>query len=130
MRRFYSGKNINSFKNALSKANGDKVLCCSDAISAYNVFFDQFSDIFNTNFPLQVSHKIKKKIIKPWMSAGLCNSVKQRSKLYKRYLQGLITKPTYTKYRTSLTNLIKIAKNRYYQNYFKKTRKLVLLFGN
>ena len=59
------------------------------------------------------------------MSTGLRNSIRTKQKLYKQYLKRPITfNDRYKKYRNSLNNLIKAAKNSFYNS------KLTVAQGN
>ena len=56
---------------------------------------------------------------KAWLTSGLRQSIKTKNKLHKRYLKRPITYgPVYRTYRNTLTKLIRISKNKFYQQKF------------
>ena len=52
----------------------------------------------------------------PWMTPRLKQCIRKKSKLYKLYLKGKITRGDYTFYRNTLTNVIRRSKKLYYSN--------------
>ena len=55
---------------------------------------------------------------KPWLTSGILNSIKYKSKLFKIYKLGTVNHNTYRLYRNHLTQLVRLAKYDYYINIF------------
>ena len=82
-----------------------------------NLTFDRYiSDVFkyyNASFPIkETSNRVKQ--FSPWMTPRLLQCIKKKSKLYKLYLRGKITKDCYIYYRNRLTALLRKVKKFYY----------------
>ena len=61
---------------------------------------------------------IKQKSVPPWMTVKLKKCIDKKSKLYKSYLKGRISKLEYTQYKNKLTNLVRRVKALYYARLF------------
>ena len=83
----------------------------------FNLTFNNYlADVFrcyNAAFPIK-SRLENAKQPAPWMTPPLKQCVKKKSKLYKLYLKGRITKGRYIFYRNQLTALIRRVKRLYY----------------
>ena len=86
-------------------------------------FVTTFQSILNKHAPfIKLSRKKKKLSQKPWISKGLLVSIKKKNRLFKAcYKCNDKSKiEFYKKYRNMLTHLMKLAKQEYYSNLFKK----------
>lgn len=117
--------NINrqKFVAYLKNTNWDHVLQCNNPSIAYDLFLETFMTQFNVCFPLSKLSLNKKKFKKPWMTIGLLTSFKNRMSLYKAYMSGNVSKNCYTSYRNKLTNLVRIVKKQYYEEFFRRNIK-------
>ena len=86
-----------------------------------NVIFDnyygQVLKAYDISFPL-TNMAIKQKSVAPWMTVRLKRCIDKKSKLYKSYLKGRISKLEYTQYKNKLTNLVSRVKALYYARLF------------
>ena len=105
----------NSFRVFLSNVN------MSSVFSNHNLFMDNYISIlmnlYNNAFPLKQSQK-KAHNYAPWMSRKLKLCIRKKSKLYKSYISGRISKITYTIFRNKVTSIIRRAKRLYYVELF------------
>ena len=77
---------INNFRTKLSNINWSDVLKLKNPNDSHNLFIKIFSKLYEEFFPLKTI-KIKKSLLSPWMSRGLLKSLKQKQKLYNRFLK-------------------------------------------
>lgn len=107
----------------------------SDALSHINIqddvnpVFDQLvGAVNNVNeqcFPLKTITLKAKALAKPWITKQHTQQIKERHKLYEKYIRKPIQYgDEYRSFRNRVNNTLKIAKNQYYQN------KLSMAFGN
>jgi len=96
-----------------------------DPNTAYNNFTSIYESIYEKCFPyVTVKHKKAKLNSKPWITKGLFQSIKTKSKLYKAYLHlpSDSNHKKYKLYNNKLTNLLKISKKLYYDSKLEKAR--------
>jgi hypothetical protein len=123
MLRVHSEANVSSFRAKLSSCDWSRVFNAPDVNTAYNAFHTIVNAAYTSAFPLQLCHEnAKKKLIKPWMTTGLWFSAKNRSRLYRDYIKGKISKDYYCKYRNLFVSLTRHAKRAYYAAFFQKNR--------
>lgn len=109
---------INRFNYALSNQNWDFIYQEPDPNRGYVLFLDTYSDLYNTFFPI-VRRKIRcKTFSKPWLTFGLLKSIKNKNKLYNKYLRlrNPNDKVIFRAYSNKLCHILKIAERRYYTN--------------
>ena len=82
-------------------------------------FLKILSDLYCTHFPKRTKFVSAKRLQKPWLTPGILNSVKTKSKYFKQYKMGIISKETNTTYRNLLNKVIRRAKRSYYADKFK-----------
>ncbi len=124
--RVHSDANMNSFRTKLSACKWDNVYNASDVNVAYNELHTAVSTSYHSAFPLQLCNSdARKKHIKPWMTRGLLLSAKNRSRLYRDYLKGKVSKENYNRYRNLFVKLSRCAKRAYYSDFFQKNRRNV-----
>ena len=108
--------NYTKLKAELQTASWDNVTSCTDINIATNEFYKVVNKAINkAKFKKVITHKDIK--IKPWITQGLVQSIRQRVKMYGRVKNNpnnVLLKEDYKKYRNTLHNLIKITKDEYY----------------
>ena len=99
------------------------ILAEEDVNITYNKFINLFTNVFNTNCPVNISKltqgKRKYKIPdKPWMTTGLKNACKKKNLLYKQFLKNrTIERETkYKKYKNKLTAILRYSAKQHYSN--------------
>ena len=108
--------NLHKFREQLSQVNWSELEGFNDPNQSYNVFHSNFSNIYNSCFPIK---QIKRKhhfSNKPWLTKGILNSIKRKNKLYRRYLRSptLQNESYYKTFKNKLNHTIKIAKSLHY----------------
>ena len=84
---------------------------------AFQDFCNRLKNVTNECFPIKSKIIKKKYLLKPWINQDLRALIKDKHKLYKKYVQRPITfGPQYKQLRNRLSNLIKTSKNEYYKN--------------
>lgn len=108
-----------SYKNDLMSADWDNVYQATDPNTAYSSFYKTFHAISTKHVPIRRICTKSKKLIKPWLTKGLLNSIKTKHKLFsktKRQPTNFALKDRYVSYRNRLTKLLKHAEKSYYIN--------------
>jgi hypothetical protein len=117
--RNYSLNNINSFLKKI------EFFCRNTTYSenvneSFNKFNDDINLIHNDCFPVKTISKIKcpvKKVSKPWINFSIISSIKEKNRLYKRYLttHNFDDYLLFVKYRNYLRKKLRILENNYFQ---------------
>ena len=97
--------------------NSFKVSEDSSPHHQFQTFINIFTDTVNFHAPYRRTTRKEKKLKeKPWLTKGLLKSIKQKSKMYKKFLDrsncSLYTQ--YKKYRNTLNRALECAKRNYY----------------
>ena len=96
-----------------------------DINEAFDDLCNRINSITNECFPLKTKTIKSKSIVKPWINAELKQLIKDRHKLYMKYVKHPITYGlAYKNLRNHVTNQLKVSKTRYYKT------KLDNAFGN
>ena len=94
----------------------------SDINQDYYKFLDEISVVIDKFAPLKpVSYKDKFK--KSWMTSGLLRSVKRKNELYKLAQTGKIKLEVHLNFKNKLTNLIRLQKKAFYNDFIVRHRK-------
>jgi len=93
---------------------------CGDVSSDVKYFIDSLSRLYNRSFPMKVRFIGQKRLNKPWLSAGLMKSIRTKSRYFKLYKLGLISRELNNKYKNQLTKLLRTAKRLYYLTKFRQ----------
>ena len=115
--------NMERFSSIMNEKNWNSVLHSNDAQNAYTAFHNQFSDVYNTCFPVKV-FKWGYRNRKPWLSDGMKTSIKTKTKLYRRYKHtgnaehGIL----YKQYRNKLNKLLFGAEEEHYETLLNEYR--------
>ena len=109
----------NQFRVALMNSEIYNVLEIDDVDRAFSWFNDTLSDLYNEAYPI-VSKEVSLKNLKnPWLTRGIKESIKNKNRLYKKFVKKPITYgDLYRAYRNNLTRIIKAAKNNHYKEKF------------
>ena len=114
-KRFFSNKNIDKFLKEISEISWNDLYVLNCANTAYNSFESMFLKSFESSFPLRNIRTNKKDELCPYITTGLKNSIKERKRLERLSIKWPLSfKEKYKTFRNKLTNLLRIAKNKYY----------------
>jgi len=123
--RDYSDAAIWRFYGVLHNVEWSQLQLCCDASECYQKFIDIFDPLYNDCFP--VKHRVQRVIrnyMKPWISAGIQNSIRTKNRLYKAWIacRSDDACSIYKCYKNKLTHVIRTAKNSYYVNKFSEIK--------
>ena len=105
------------FKEQLMSNSWFQLEGINDPKTAYKTFFNKFSEIYNSCFPLKKIRIRRGFRSKLWLSNGLLNSIKKKNKLYKKFLQNPTpqSETFYKTYKNKLNHSLRISKRLYYE---------------
>ena len=106
------------FKCKLNSISWQDFLSSRDININCDAFITKLQELYHESFPLKTKYISEKRLLNPWISQAVLNSIKFKNKLYKDYKIGAVTESYYKRYRNSLNKVIKSAKNSHYMNIF------------
>ena len=104
---------VNEFRLKLENTNwdfSDQANNANDPNTAYNIFIDKYTGLFDTCFPFKtIKGKALNSFGKPWLTKTLLRSINKKNKLYKQYLRHRSNEKLlkYKTYKNKLTNLLR-----------------------
>ena len=124
--RNYTRDNLQRLNADLNSTDWTNIYTCNNSEQAFNYFVDHFSYLYDKNIPF-ISHnrvKSKSKPNAPWITKSLLKSINKKNKLYRRYLDHPtnIRKIKYTRYKNTLTSLLRLSKKDYFAHQFEKEK--------
>ena len=116
-------ENMEHFSSKMREMNWTCVLQNNDVQNAYTMFYNEFSDVYNTCFPMKI-FKQGYRTRKPWLSEGMKKSIKTKNKLYKQYKKtgSIEHESVYKQYRNNLNKLLTAAERSHYETLFNETK--------
>ena len=97
----------------------------ADLNASFNLCLDQIDTLIDRHLPLRKMTKREIKTnSKPWITPGICNSIKRRDALYRKYLRAKNPtnknelKEKYKKLRNTILSLCKASKITHYTEFF------------
>lgn len=111
---------LNTFHSSLAQVKWDNIKTASDANVAYNQFLEVFKQLYHSSFPLKMRGTMRK-TRKPWITAELRQQIKEKDKLYKRFLstRSKDDLSIFKKCRNRLTKKLRLARAEYYSTFLK-----------
>ena len=110
-RRPFSARGKETFKTLLSNISVDTGV--GDLNAIFNSYFMKVFRNYEVAFPIK-AHLAKVKPPVPWLTVNLKQCIKKKSKLYRLYLKGRVSKDDYTVYKNRLTGAIRRSKVLYF----------------
>ena len=119
--RKITNQSIENFKLALSNVNWATTVNVECPNNAYDTFINNFSKLYNSNFPLEKKIIRVKDLMHPWMTKGLRKSSKRKQKLWDKFLKKRtsINKKTHDEYKNMFEKLKRKSKILYFSNKLK-----------
>jgi hypothetical protein len=113
--RSYSSKNVEKFKAKLADADWSSVYESDDPSSAFSLFYNLYSEMYNECFPYKYERS-KYKVRKLWLTYALKCSIKHKNKLYVKSLKNPtdINVQNYKDYKHHLHRILRLAERQYY----------------
>ena len=118
--RLISENSKRKFRHGLKRSNVS-FSQQNTAAEDYSNFNQAFNTLYDKYFPILTKTVTHKDEVKPWINDILINQMKIRDKLYKLAIRNRIDFKIYKDFRNLLTNHIRKAKAKYYEDEFKKT---------
>lgn len=82
----------------------------------------QLMNCYNKCFPFKTKFITAKKLHNAWLTSGILNSIKDKSKLFKICRLGIVSHYLFKQYRHQLTQVIRYAKTNYHRQIFTESR--------
>ena len=118
--RLISENSKRKFKHALTRSN-IYINQNGNAKDGFSNFNGILNELYNKHFPILTKTVTYKDEAKPWINDILINQMKIRDKLYKLATRKRIDVQIYKDFRNLLTNRIRKAKAKYYEDEFRNT---------
>lgn len=83
-----------------------------------SVFCEKINSYYCQCFPLKTKQISYSRINKPWLTSELIQSIKLKSKYFKLYRSGRISKQLNNQMRNNVNKKVKESKEKYFQNMF------------
>ena len=115
VKRSYSERNKQSFLQLISDLDWNEIYNCCDTQQAFSIYYEIFTKHYDACFPKK-EIKIKYNNRKPWLSAGLKQSIKIKNKLYKKSIKikSSYYEMKYKLYKNKTKQLLLKAEKKYY----------------
>ena len=122
--RLYNAANDEKFRQLINDENWD-IPDDLDAQGQYDHFMDIYTKHYNTAYPLITKRERRKNeriLPKPWILPWLEDACDRKNRLYHAYVKNptIENKTKYSKMRKFTSKHIKIAKDKYHNNYFEQ----------
>ena len=115
-KRMINVNSINSFKTSLADYKWRDEMTGDDVNVEFDTYIKSFLNLYNNHFPVKQFTIKEKHITKPYITAAIKTSIKQRNKLQKLSAKWPLTYlKLYKEYRNRLTNIIRAAKQNYHK---------------
>ena len=112
--RDYSNFNAGKFMTDLCEIDWNNTYRSSDVNKSFSRFYKNINCLINKHAPLKDVPKQRLKLLtKPWLTKGIRRSIHVKNNLFFNSNWN-----RYKQYRNKLTALIRLSKQKYYQNFF------------
>ena len=121
-KRDLSMKNLARLQERLHNTTWNHITSCDDVDTAYDIFIQEFTQIFDAECPEKTSQIKTKSLLSPWMTTGLLKSSKRKQKLYNAFLKkrNFNNEKKYKAYKKSFEKTKNMSKRNYYTDQFQK----------
>ena len=92
----------------------------NDVNAKFKIFFEKIREIYYSCFPIRKKNLSMKRLINPWLTQCLVNSIKNCHKYNSLMRQNKMSKSFSNSYRNKLNSLIKKVKSDFYKSKFQK----------
>ena len=115
-------ESLTNFKCDMNNVNWDFLNNIDSADDQFTQFESKYHEIYEKNFPKKSPKKRKRKCDKPWILPWLQGACDRKNRFYKEYVKHptISNKHKYVKIKKFVEKHIKIAKQKYYKNYFQQ----------
>ena len=119
-RRKFSNQGNISFSNRLPEIS---VVLLNDMNLTFDYYFFQLYDLYESAFPISAATNMVDLCNCPWITPRIKACIKKKSKLYRMFLRGTISKNSYTCYNNRLTVLLRKVRRLYFYKLFQENSK-------
>ena len=120
--RIFDEDSYDKFFSEISNINWGEII--TDDI---NLSVSNFEQILNSAYCncFQVKHKFvsTKRSKKPWLTSGILKSIREKSRKFKLFKLGQISKHNYNQYKNRVTSVIRSSRDSYYDALFRANTK-------
>lgn len=114
-KRDFSQRNIQNFSSQVQQTDWTPTLNSNNPQESFSYIYNSINSHFNTCFPV-ISFKAGYRSKKPWLSAGLKNSIAKKNWLYSLSITNRFLDDEYKAYKNKLTKILRKAEKDYYEN--------------
>ena len=107
------------FQNSLSLFDWSSIKSNDINLYFYN-FTSTLNEHYTKHFPIKIKWIPKSKLSKPWITPRLRNLISAKSKYFKLYQLGLISKQENNRFKNYIKSSIKKTKIEFYHSYFQR----------
>ena len=121
--RNFSQANIDTFYNNMQNLDWDIMTYTNNCQTAYSVFYKSLLREYNDCFPIKTI-KLNYKNRKPWLIYGLKNSIKEKNRLYVKYVRQntRYSETKYKVYKSKLNGLLRKSEREHYATLFEENK--------
>ena len=114
-----TAQNTQNFADEIENADWSFLLEIADADQKFEKFYMEYMRIYNNCFPLKSRKKLKERDKTPWLLDWLRCACARKNRLYRKFVQtpSPQNKSNYTRMKKFVEKHIRLAKNRYYEQY-------------
>ena len=116
-KRSFTDENMTKFKYNLQAYDWSNIENVHDVNQMYATFINTVQKLYNKSFPIQRIVVKAPELYKPWLTAGIKNSITKKHALYRKYqkLRSNESFIAYKAYRNKLTAILRKAEKMHYQ---------------
>ena len=121
-KRNYTQENISKFQEQLKLISWATVLNERDANVCYEKFLNEFEDLYDNCFPIEIKTVKTKSVLNKWITKGLIKSSRRKQSLYNRFLKNrtVENEKKYKNYAKIFNRIKEKSKIEYYSRLIKK----------
>ena len=117
--RPYSNEKFIALRASLAEINWDDLIGHIPCVEeAYKIFVSKIDWLYCQHFPSKVKYISKKRLQNPWLTANLKHLINQKSRYYKLFKLGIISKASNNSFRNKINLQVRKTKSNYFLNKF------------
>ena len=115
-------ENLINWKHDIGSVDWNFVNNIESADEKFTKFKNKYNEIYEKHFPIKPNKNSKRKYDKPWLLPWLQGAIDRKNNMYRQFIKQptIANKIKYTKLKKFCTKHIKLAKRKYYDNYFQQ----------
>ena len=121
--RLINDVNIDKFETKISQTNWNFLLNFNNVNDQFFAYQDHVNSTYRDCFPLITKYITDKRKNKPWITESTLAKIKLKSRYYKQFKEGTITKEENNRLKNRLNKEINRDKTEYYQTLFNNSKR-------